>query len=225
MDLPGYGKSDTGHFPYSMTFFADAVQQLIHNLALDSVTLVGHSMGGQIATHVALRQDSALRQLVLIAPAGFEQFSEAEHQWFQTWVTPAIIKATPEAQIVKNFEINFTNMPDDARFMIADRLQMRATSDYDAYCQMIPLCVKGMLEEPVYDRLKDITLPTLVLFGLKDQLIPNRFLHPQLSAEAVALEAVALIPYADLKRFPRNRHFLQWEASEGVNALIYHFAK
>lgn len=220
LDLPGYGKSSLGNYPYSPTFFADAVLALMAQLELDDVTLVGHSMGGQVAMHVALADSSRLSRLVLVAPAGFEQFTPQEHAWFATYVTPAFIKMTPEAQIVKNFEVNFHQMTEDARFMIADRLQMRGTADYDAYCDMIPHCVQGMLTQPVFDRLPDIKLPTLVIYGAADLLIPNRLLHPTLTVQAVAETATQRLPNAQLHLLPNAGHFVQWEAAGAVNALI-----
>lgn len=225
LDLPGYGKSSKGEYPFDMTFFAKTVRDLIEKLALTKVVLVGHSMGGQIALHTLLNQEEKIEKLILIAPAGFETFTEEEKAWFQSVFTAAVVKATPEAQIVKNFHLNFHTFPDDAQFMIDDRLLLRKTAAYEPYCKMIPQCVKGMLNEPVFDRLSEITLPTLILFGENDLLIPNKFLHAALTVAQVATSGHERIPDSELKMIPRAGHFVQWEQAEQVNEMVLKFLK
>ncbi len=223
LDLPGYGKSGKGEYSFHMSFFADAVGAFMDSLGLENVVLVGHSMGGQIALHVVLSGFPAIEGLVLIAPAGFETFTEQDRAWFQAVFTPQILKALPEEQIVKNFEMNFYDMPEDARFMISDRLLMRQSPEYDHYCNMIPRCVEGMLREPVYERLQDIRVPTLVVFGENDLLIPNRLLHPNLTTRAVAESGARRIPECRLEMVSRAGHFVHWEQSEKVNSLLRDF--
>lgn len=223
LDLPGYGKSDEVSHPYSMHFFAATLHAFITELGLEEVTLVGHSMGGQIAMHTVLASTKNISRLVLVAPAGFETFTAEQQQWFATYVTPMVVKATPDAQIVRNFEMNFHDMPDDARFMIDDRMELKASPAYDAYCEMIPQCVNAMLTEPVFDRLPEIQLPTLVVYGENDGLIPNRFLHPGLTVEEVARAGVEQFPQAQLTILSSAGHFVQWEQSAELNKLIAAF--
>lgn len=225
LDLPGYGKSSKGEYAYDMSFFAGVIRQFIDQLQLKNVILVGHSMGGQIAMHTVLNDPAAIEKLILLAPAGFETFSEKESTWLQSVYTAALIKATPEAQIVKNFEINFYKMPDNARFMIDDRLYMRETVEYDRYCEMIPKCVAGMLNEPVFDRLSTLDIPTLILYGEGDLLIPNRILHQNLNVEKVATSGHEAIPHSRLLLLPEAGHFIQWEQAEKVNEMIGQWLK
>lgn len=225
LDLPGYGKSSKGAYEYDMSFFAGAVRQLIDHLELENVILVGHSMGGQIAMHTVLHDPRKIEKLVLLAPAGFEAFSEKESNWLQSVYTSGLIKATPTDQIVKNFELNFYDMPENARFMIDDRMYMRETVEYDRYCEMIPKCVAGMLNEPVVDRLADIALPTLIFFGSADQLIPNRLLHKDLDPGQVAESGHRALPDSKLQMVPEAGHFVQWEQAEWVNREIGAFVK
>jgi pimeloyl-ACP methyl ester carboxylesterase len=225
LDLPGYGKSGPGKQPYTMHFFAETVNALITQLELTDVTLVGHSMGGQVAVHTVLLHTENIKSLVLVAPAGFETFTPPQQQWFATYLTPAVVEATPEAQIIKNFELNFYAMPEDARFMITDRMELRDSPAYADYCQMIPQCVNAMLQEPVFDRLADIQLPALVVFGENDALIPNKFLNPELSVMAVAKAGVEELPQGELTILGPAGHFVQWEKAAALNELIRNFIR
>lgn len=224
LDLPGYGKSSQGDYDFGMGFFADQVEALIENLELSKVTLVGHSMGGQVAITLALRQPEFLERLVLAAPAGLETFSAEHRTFFATYVQPQIIRATTVPQIEANFALNFYEMPEDARFMVEDRLAMRQdTQAYRHYSEMIPRCVLGMLDEPVAGRLAELNLPTLLVFGRQDQLIPNKFLHPELTVEMVAESGQKSITGAKLLFLDEAGHFVQWDQSAAFNKAIRAF--
>jgi pimeloyl-ACP methyl ester carboxylesterase len=220
LDLPGYGNSSQGPHPFGMSFFAQAILDFIEKLKLEKVVLVGHSMGGQVAMQTVLRSSKNIEKLVLLAPAGFETFSEKEKNFLATMFTPGLIKALPVSQIVRNFKMNFVNMPDDARFMIDDRMALRETRAFDYYSRMIPQCLLGMLKEPVYELLPQILLPTLILFGMEDRLIPSRLVHPLMSTKQVAKRGHQRIPFSELKMVKKAGHFLQWEQAEIVNGHI-----
>ncbi len=226
LDLPGYGKSSRGDYPYDMSFFAQQVSQFLRKLSLKRPTVVGHSMGGQIALTLASQHPEQVGRLVLVAPAGFETFTEQERSWFQQVYTPDVVRATPPAQIERNFALNFheSDFPEDAHFMYEDRLRLRAdTALYDAYCQMIPQCVLGMLREPVFDQLSDIRQPTLILYGRGDLLIPNTLLHGGLTTEEVAQSGHQQIPNSQLQMLEACGHFVQWECAAAVNTAIKSF--
>lgn len=224
LDLPGYGMSSkSDDYPYGMTFFADVVRELMDSLQLQNVVLVGHSMGGQIALTEAMRGNDRVKRMVLLAPAGIETFSDQEKMWFRAVYTPEMLMNTSEAQIRRNFELNFVTFPADAEFMYQDRLRLRQTSEYAAYCRMIPKCVSGMLDEPVFERLADLHLPVLIIFGENDALIPNRILHPRLTTQQVAQLAQEHISGSQLVLLPNCGHFVQWEGAAEVNKAIKHF--
>jgi pimeloyl-ACP methyl ester carboxylesterase len=227
IDLPGYGKSGKEDWAYDMQFFANCIDNLVKKLNIHQASLVGHSMGGQISMTLGIRHPKWLQKLVLLAPAGFESFTEKDRSWFGLYVTAPILKATSTEQIERNFNVNFfgAKMPNDARFMFEDRLFMRETQEYDHYCSMIPKCVQGMLLQPVYDHLGEIKNPTLILYGSDDLLIPNRILHPTLTVAAVAQSGQQLIPNSSLTMVPQCGHFVLWDGAETVASSIRLFFK
>lgn len=224
VDLPGYGKSAQGNWVYDMNFFADCINALVKKLKIRKASLVGHSMGGQISMTLALRQPKWLQKLVLLAPAGFETFTDQDRTWFTQFVTPVNFKAAPPAQIEQNFNVNFygAKMPVDARFMYEDRLALSKTRAYDHYCNMIPKCVQGMLQQPVHARMGEIKQPTLIFYGNEDLLIPNRILHPKLTIREVA-EQGHRIPNSQLIMVPQCGHFVLWDGAATVNSNIRKF--
>ncbi len=224
LDLPGYGSSGRPGNPVSIQFFASRLNEFVEKMGLNNVTLVGHSMGGQVSVTAALQHPGHYRQLALVAPAGFETFSQAAKQWIRAIYKPALLKVAPEEQIINNIKANFHQFPDDARFLIDERLALRHSPEFDYYCQLIPQCVISMLDEPVFHRLPELQLPTLVIYGEKDQLIPNRMINPTLSTKLVALNGAERINNSRLVLLPQCGHFAQWECAaevaEHLNAFV-----
>ncbi len=76
VDLPGHGDSEwASDADYSRSRLAADVSGLIEHLSLESVVLIGHSLGGSVATLVASHVPQRLRALglvdtTLVAPRG-----------------------------------------------------------------------------------------------------------------------------------------------------------
>jgi pimeloyl-ACP methyl ester carboxylesterase len=70
LDLPGFGASDQPSCP-RLEAYATDVADAIRALGVLRFTLVGHSLGGGVAAHVAEMLPDRVGSLVLLAPAGF----------------------------------------------------------------------------------------------------------------------------------------------------------
>jgi pimeloyl-ACP methyl ester carboxylesterase len=222
IDLPGYGHSSKGDYPGHLPFYAAVLQDFIDTMALGPVTLVGHSMGGQIAITTSLLYPESVSGLVLIAPAGFETFHKGQKQWFREVYTPDLVRLTPVENIRNNYATNFYRFPREAEFMIQDRIAMRDADDFAWYCDIIPKNVRGMVDYPVYDLLPEIQQPVLTIFGAQDNLIPNRFLNGGRTVD-IARDGSSRIPNSMLLMVDKAGHFVQFEKSREVNEAIRAF--
>lgn len=222
IDLPGFGKSDKKIHPGSMEFYADVVNKFVHSIGIDKVNLVGHSMGGQIAITCALNFTNTIDKLILIAPAGFERFTKEEIQVIKNITKPENFLTTDIKQIKANYELSFYRFPDDAQFLIEDRIQISEDDEFHNYCVAISNSITGMIEQPIFEQLKNINQKTLVIFGKNDSLIPNKYLH-QTTTEEIAKQGTAQIPKAKLEILSNCGHFAQIEKSKEVNELIKSF--
>ena len=225
VDLPGYGKSSKGHYPGTMDFYAEVIHQFIQKLHLKHVTLVGHSMGGQIAVTLALKHPADVQRLVLTSPAGFETFTEPEKLQLRNFYTVSSIMNTPEAQVRANHKYNFYHMPPAVDLWVDERLRMMKCDDFRRYAQTVVNSMSGMLDGPIFDCLPQVQQPTLVVFGAEDFLIPNRALHPQLTTVQVAASGVAKLPHAQQVVLPEAGHFAHYEQAAEFNKLVAAFVR
>lgn len=224
IDLPGYGKSSKEIHPGSMEFYADIVAQLINKLELKNVTLAGHSMGGQISMVFALKYPALVKNLVLVDPAGFETFNEGEKQWFRDVMTVNAVKLTPVQAIRSNLILNFYDMPDDAEFMVTDRVALRDAKEFEKYCYAVAKSVHGMVDQPVINLIDRIIQPTLIVFGENDNLIPNPYLHGG-KTEDIAKIGNEKIKGSKLVIIPECGHFAQYEKYNEFNNAVLEFLK
>lgn len=224
IDLPGYGKSSKANYDYSMAFYARIVDGVIDALGLRRVVLVGHSMGGQIALTHALKFPGKAERLVLIAPAGLERFGRGEGSWLAEAVDKDYVAKTPPEAVYGNVAVNFYSMPKEARFMVDDRLRIIGGPDFDAFTYAVARSVYAMVHEPVIDKLSQIQVPVLVIFGEDDALIPNPVLHGG-TTRAVAEGGTRLLPRGRLVMIPRAGHMVQFERPVEVDAALLEFLK
>jgi pimeloyl-ACP methyl ester carboxylesterase len=219
VDLPGYGKSSKGVYPYTMSFYADVVSGLVTQLGIQKIVYVGHSMGGQIGIHFSFRHADQLERLILAAPAGLEPFSRGDGDWLKSVMTIDFVKKTPEDRVRANLAMNFYNYNDSYEWMVEERMRMAKAKDFEDFCYAVVRSVHGMLDEPTTKRLASISVPTHIIFGENDGLIPNPILHGG-SSKDVAKIGTDAIPGVTLQFIPDAGHMLQIEQPEKFNTLI-----
>lgn len=223
LDLPGFGKSSKDVDSYSIPFFAKTVADLQDSLGIKKAAWIGHSMGSQIALRAAVDYPDKISRLVLLAPAGFETFTDQEGAMMSNFVTPQSIKHTPDSLIRQTFKATFFDFPEEAQFMIEDRVAIRSAENFEGYARAYAGSVQAMLDGPVFEELSDISQQALIIFGKQDMLIPNRQLHANLSTKKVAESGHKQLPNSQLKMIDKAGHFVHFEQSKIVNKDILNF--
>lgn len=223
IDLPGYAKSSSGVYSGSMAFYAGVISKFAEKLNLNSVSLAGHSMGGQIAITAALLYPHLINRLVLLAPAGLEVFTEKEIARLMKNNKARYYASATDKQIEFNYRINFYEMNKDVEFMIEDRKKMRGWKNFNDYCEVVASSMKGMLEYPVHGMLSLIKQKTIIIFGLNDQFIPQPVLHNKMTVKEIAEQGAGLIPHCRLVLIDKCGHFVQYEKDEETAVEIIKF--
>ena len=224
LDLPGYGKSGKQIHSGEVSFYVEILNEFIKKLKLKNVSLVGHSMGGQIALAYAIKYPNQIVKLILAAPAGFETFNQDEIELIKKIISPEILFKTSDHQIRLNYQFNFFKMPAETEEMIADRIAIKTDEDFYNHCTIVSNSLFGLLNAPVFDQLKQINIPTLIFFGKDDLLIPNKSIH-QTTTEAIAYRGLSQIINSKMILLDECGHFLQYEKPDEFNAQLISFFK
>ncbi|NNK55641.1 MAG: alpha/beta fold hydrolase, partial [Flavobacteriaceae bacterium] len=66
IDLPGHGRSDVYSEIHSMEFMADVVRELLKSMGVNSISIIGHSMGGYVALAYLEKHPETVRQCILL---------------------------------------------------------------------------------------------------------------------------------------------------------------
>jgi pimeloyl-ACP methyl ester carboxylesterase len=151
LEMPGFGDqaNDVHQTP---TELAEAVAEAFAAIGVDRYHLLGTSFGGGIALHVALAHPDRVISLVLEAPAAFREGA----------TSPAAI---PPEDMVRRFRVHPERVP---AFTPPDPAVMARTW---------PLVERLLGSRPEFDqeladRLPEVAVRTLVLFGDRDGIIP-----------------------------------------------------
>lgn len=224
LDLPGYGKSSKHIHSGEVNFYVEILNKFINKLNLKNISLVGHSMGGQIALTYIIKYPSQIVKLILAAPAGFETFNNDEIELIKKIISPEILFKTSDHQVRLNYKFNFFKMPSEAEEMIADRIKIKSDEEFYNHCTIVSNSLFGLLNEPVFNKLKQINIPTLIFFGKEDLLIPNKSIH-QTSTEEIAYRGASQIRNSKVILLDECGHFIQYEKPDKFNAQLISFFK
>lgn len=221
IDLPEHGESPNTAKPFTLTTLVDAVHDfiIINELDKQNLHLIGHSMGAQISIILGIRFPALFTSQVLIAPAGVESYSKNERMMIE-----ASVKMLPffssEEQMKSILKLSWFNNNTSKLNNYLSALSKSKNFSFENYFKSIQHSILAMLNEPVDMFLKSITVPTLIIFGEDDKMIPNPVTKRTKTVE-IAKNAHKLIQNSNLLMIPNKGHFLPFEAdNECVKAIL-----
>ncbi len=180
MDLPGFGLTPEPDDDEKITItrYGRWVNELADRLELGKVDLVGNSMGGYIAAEVAIQFPERVSQLVLVSAAGI---SSAE-----TIQTPILTFGRIAAAVAANSVTRYRRLaarPVSRHLSLAlvarhPRL-LKPDLAYEGFFKGggkpgFGEGLRASLNYDFRDRLPDVKVPTLIVWGERDSIIPTR---------------------------------------------------
>ncbi|SDN52268.1 Pimeloyl-ACP methyl ester carboxylesterase [Fictibacillus solisalsi] len=146
--------------PVSPANYVEDVLTLLNHLELDQVVLVGHSMGGQIATEFTLEYPERVAELILIAPSlsGY-QYSEEFNQWMQKINSffPDMEKMLELSLDAPSYRVVLTSRQKDLLVEMF-RHHLKKIGEWKTFESVWP-------EPPAIERLEEIKARTLFILG------------------------------------------------------------
>ncbi len=201
-EQPGYGKSTGAEHFTDVIDVALYYRELVESLGLDSVDVVGHSLGGMFAAELAAIAPQLVRRLVLVNAFGLWRDDEPAPDPFGA---AAEVKAAKwHGEPPKAEPTNFVPDPEDPHAAILFAAQNLGT----ATKFMWPIADRGLRR-----RLPYIQAPALVIHGASDGLIPA----------AYADEFARLIPNARVVRIEGAGHLPMVEREDAFVRAVEDF--
>ncbi len=174
-DLPGFGDSDCPT-RNRISAYAEDVHAALATLDVHDFTLVGHSLGGAVATALAERLRDDVAALVLIAPAGFGRVQLAEAiqlpgvRSLVRHGLPLALMNPVSALGVYMAVVGNGHLPDPE---LVARLRKNALRwAPGAACANEAITASGRSRRAFYRRELDYRGPVLALWGERDRLVP-----------------------------------------------------
>ncbi len=224
-DLPGHGDAYAVPCAFTMTTYAEHVLQSLDILGINSYVLVGHSMGGQIATVMALRAPTCIEKLILLAPAGIEVFTADEAAKLNAWASQTYRQQFSAVQLQQAFFQHFKKQTAASAFLVNLHEQNYQSERFANFQEAMIRSTAGMLAEPVALFIKQIEQPILVMYGDHDLFIPNRFMHASLTQNDLLVYIQKHAKKAVTKLIPLAGHYLPLEYPEFCSQEMLKFIK
>ncbi|WP_202844529.1 alpha/beta fold hydrolase [Luteimonas saliphila] len=228
-DQIGFCKSSKPErYQYSFAQLAGNTHALLEALGIGRAIIVGHSMGGMLATRYALQYPQASERLVLVNPIGLEDWKAEGVPWrsIDQWRER---EAGTTFDSIRDYqrEVYYSGewAPQYERWvrMLGG---MYAGPGRDAVAWSQALTSDMVFNQPVVHEFGDIAVPTTLLVGQKDRTAIGKDLAPPELARrlgdypALGRRAVAAIPGAHLVEFEDLGHSPQVEAPARFNAAL-----
>lgn len=175
-DQVGFGKSSKPtHYQYSFASLAHNTRALLNALKINHSIIVGHSMGGMLATRFALLYPDVTEKLVLINPIGLENYLLYETYTDIESVFQSELKKTP-GMIKRYQQKNYYDGDWNEQYAKhAAFLQGWIEGpDWDTLARVNALTYDMIFTQPVVEEFTHLNVPTTLIIGTRDRTAPGR---------------------------------------------------
>lgn len=232
-DQIGFGKSSKpSAYQFSFQALAQNTRALLDHAGVERVVVVGHSMGGMLATRFALQFPARTDRLALIAPIGLEDWkrlvpARSVDDWYA-----AELKATPDSLRAYQKKAYYGGeWKPEYEALLTFAAGMTSHPDYPKVAWCSALTYDMIFNQPVLYEFSDLRVPTLLVIGLRDRTaLGSAWATPEVAAKlgdyaALGKRAAAAIPGAKLVELAGVGHLPQVEAFDRYTAALAKFTE
>ncbi|WP_258052975.1 alpha/beta fold hydrolase [Streptomyces sp. Ru73] len=221
-DLLGHGASDKPRADYSVAAYANGIRDLLGVLGIDRATLIGHSLGGGVAMQFAYQFPERTERLVLVSAGGVGRE-----------VTPVLRLVSMPVVAALLSVLGLPGMRCQTRLVLGllKRLGTDLGQDEPTLLRLVDALPDGASRSAFVRSLRAVVdwrgqvitmldrcylaegMPTLLLWGSRDGVIPVRHAH----------RAHAAMPGSRLEIFEGAGHFPYTADPARFLAVVEHF--
>lgn len=221
-DLIGHGDSATPRGDYSLGAHASVIRDLLSVLGIQRASFVGHSLGGGIAMVFFWQFPERVERLALVSSGGLGSEVSPLLRSAALPGSRALLTTVTNRHLVSGLEFSGRQLRRSGSGLgvqlqaIARAMRpLQTAGARDAFLQTLRAVIDHRGQRvSANDRLYLLdTVPTLVVWGERDQTIP--LAHGRATHEAV--------PGSTFVTLPRAAHFPHLEDPEGLSAALLEF--
>ncbi|WP_226004891.1 alpha/beta fold hydrolase [Natrinema salinisoli] len=218
IDWPEYGNS-TGDVDHTVETYVDVLDGFLETLPFESVSLAGISMGGGVALGYALENPDRVDRLALVDSYGLGGKLPSALQWKVLSQIPGMtqfgkIAASSSTRSVRmvldSLVADAGSLPDrfveDAQRKLMEPGSIQAFEEF----QNNELSFNGRVRTNFVDDLESLSVPTLLVHGKQDPLVPVEW----------SVRAADLIPNATLDLIDDCGHWTPRERPDRFNESL-----
>ena len=163
-DLIGFGYSDKPMVDYTTDYFAEFVSKFVNEIGIKKMSIIGSSLGGQIAAESMINYDVNVKKLVLVSPSGVMKHSTPA---LNAYISAALYPNTDSA--LNAFQVMSGRKKIDEKIVsgFIERMQLP-----NAKMAFMSTLLGLSNSEAITEKLQLITIPTLIVWGENDPVIP-----------------------------------------------------
>ena len=193
-DLIGFGLSDKPLVDYTTDYLSDFIRKFLKKLNINSVSIIGSSLGGQIGAEFTYQNNSMVEKLVLISPSGIMKHSTPA---LDAYVMAALYPSDSSAS--NAFQIMSGSKNIDKKTIKGFVQRMKLPNAKMAFMSTL-LGLKDA--EIISEKLVSIKSPTLIIWGENDPIIPIKYAQSFVSeiddCRFVKMENCGHTPYVEV---------------------------
>jgi pimeloyl-ACP methyl ester carboxylesterase len=183
LDMAGFGRSDKPQVEYTIQYLAEFVREFMLVQQINRAALIGESLGGAVALQLTLQHPQLVEKLVLAASAGLGKDVSI---YLRMMTLPILgnVLARPSregsVQLMKEifYDRNLITdewIDEDFEMSSLPGAQRSLLSALRLSCNFWG--IRSEVYQPILNRLGEIKLPTLVIWGAQDRILPVAHAH------------------------------------------------
>ena len=232
-DQIGFGKSSKpGNIQFTFQLLAQNTKALLDKLKVEKVNVLGHSMGGMLATRFALMYPDTVEKLILENPIGLEDWKTVvPYQSVDEWYAGELKQ---DYQKMKDYQLKFYYdnkwKPEYDQWLLPVA-GWTVNKEYPVIAKCSALAYDMIFTQPVCYEFKNLKMPVLLIIGQRDRTALGKGRAPKEVQETLGnypvlgRETAKKIPNATLVEIDNIGHLPHIEAYDKFIAPLKDFLK
>lgn len=215
VDRLGYGRSSKPVIPYTLHLAASNAKRLLDELGIETAAIVGHSMGGMVASRFAFSYPETTTHVVMVNQIGLSDVRPARPWRDPHEVYESVLRSTSYASILRGHVRYYPEWRPEYLTWVRYQYGLTLGGDWPRMAMVRALQRQIVYEDPVVYDWPHIETKALVIGGEEDGVSAR---YPEL-ARSVA----ETLPNAELVLFPGVGHNPHFEIPERFHQELVRF--